>query len=252
MGYDNILYRKHEGIGTITINRPGVMNALSPALLSEIEAALHEAGKDKDVGVVVLTGAGRAFCAGVDLTSLGDRKLQRGRVGAILDDPARSVIDTIQSIGKVVIAAVNGYCLTGGLEIALGCDLIVASEEAKFGDTHARWGLRPSWGMSQRLLRTVGIFKAKELTFTADMITAQEAMRIGLVNMVVPGEKLEQTVTELAKKIMSNSLEALAACKYLYNRGALDTLQTGLKLEAESEFDISDTEQRLEKFRKKQ
>ena len=251
MVYENLIYEKEGGVAKITINRPKVMNALSPAVLSEMKAAIQESGRDDDVGVVVLTGAGRAFSAGVDLISLGDRKLERGRVGPILDDPARDVIDTIQSIPKVVIAMVNGYCITGAFEIVLGCDLIVASEEAKFGDTHARWGLRPSWGMSARLPRVIGVLKAKELSFTADMITAREAERIGLVNMVVPADKLEEAIQELAKKITANSLASLAAYKYLYNRGMRDTLDKSLELEVKSEFVIEDTEQRLEGFRKK-
>ena len=252
MAYQYLIYKKEGGIAKITLNRPEVMNAISPALLSEMKAALEEAGKDDEVGVVVLTGEGRAFSAGVDLKSLGDHRLDGGRVGPILDDPARDVIDTIQALPKVVIAMVNGYCFTGALEIVLGCDLIIASAEAKFGDTHTRWGLRPSWGMSQRLPWLVGVLKAKELSFTAEMITAQEAERIGLVNMVVPAEKLEETVRELAKKIMVNSLEAVAAYKYLYNRSLRDLLAKGLALEAKSEFVIKDTEDRLSQFRKKE
>jgi len=251
MEYENLIYEKGEGIAKITINRPRVMNALSAVLLAELKAAVEEAGGDDDVRVVVLTGAGRAFSAGVDLVSLGDRKLEAGGAGSILDDPARGVIDAIQTIPKVVIAAVNGYCLTGALEIVLGCDLVVASEEAKFGDTHTRWGLRPSWGMSQRLPRTIGLLKARELSFTAEMITGQEAERIGLANMTVPAEKLEEAVQQLASKIMANSPEAIAAYKQLYNQGWKDTLQKGLELEAKTKFVITDTEERVEKFRKK-
>jgi len=251
MEYEDLIYEKSGGIAKITINRPKVMNALSPAVLLELKAAVQEAGKDDEVRVVVLTGAGRAFSAGVDLVSLGDRKLERGGVGPILDDPARDLIETIQTVPKVVIAAVNGYCLTGALEIVLGCDLVIASEEARFGDTHTRWGLRPSWGMSQRLPRTVGLLKAKELSFTAEMVVAQDAERIGLANMTVPAEKLGDTVQQLASKIMANSPEAIAAYKYLYNQGMRDSLQKGLELEAKTEFVISDTEERVEKFRKK-
>lgn len=251
MQYENLIYEKGEVIAKITINRPKVMNALSAALIVELKAAVEEAGEDDDVRVVVLTGAGRAFSAGVDLVSLGDRKLEAGGVGSILDDPARDVIDTIQTIPKVVIAVVNGYCLTGALEIVLGCDLVVASEEAKFGDTHTRWGLRPSWGMSQRLPRTIGLLKAKELSFTAEMITGQEAERIGLANMTVPAEKLEEAVQQLVNKIIANSPEAIAAYKYLYNQGWKDTLRKGLELEAKTKFVIADTEERVEKFRKK-
>jgi len=251
MAYENVKYRKDGGIAWITIDRQGVMNALNPATLSELKVAVQDAGHDDSVGVVVITGAGRAFSTGVDLIALGDRKLERGRVGPVLDDPARELIDTIQALPKAVIAMVNGYCLTGALELVLACDLIVASEQARFGDTHGRWGFRPSWGMSQRLPRLVGIMKAKELSFTAEMITAQEAERIGLANMVVPAEKLEETVRGLAAKIMGNSPKTVAAIKYLYNQGMKDTLAKGLELEAKSEFDIADTEERLKGFRKK-
>ena len=251
MAYENLIYRKEGNVARITINRPEVMNALSPALLLEIKAATEEVGKDDDVGVVVLTGAGRAFSAGVDLISLGDRKLGKGAAGPLLDDPGRDVINAIQAMPKVVIAMVNGYCITGALEIVLGCDLVVASEEAKFGDTHACWGLQLGWGRSQRLPRTVGMLKAKELSFTAEMITGREAERIGLINMAVPAEKLEETVQELAKKITVNSWGSLAVYKYLYNQGMRDTLAKGLELEAKSAFEIADTEERIAKFRKK-
>ncbi len=251
MVYKNLIYEKKEGVAKVTLNRPSVMNALTPALLSEIKSAILEAAKDNEVKVIVLTGAGRAFSTGIDLTVLGERKLKRGRVGPLFDKPAKELIHTIQTVPKVVIAMVNGYCLTGALEIALVCDLIIASEEAKLGDTHARWGVRPSWGISQHLPFTVGILKAKELSFTADMITGREAERIGLVNMAVPAEKLEETVQELAKKIAANSLEAIAASKYLYNKGMEVMLKKGLEIEAKSEFDIKDTNQRLAKLRKK-
>jgi len=251
MAYENLIYEKKDGVARITINRPSVMNAITPTLLAEMKAAVLEAGRDSEIKVIVLTGAGRAFSAGVDLIALGDRKLERGKVGPILDDPARDLIETIQDVPKVVIAMVNGFCITGAMEIVLGCDLVVAAEEAKFGDTHARWGLRPTWGMSQRLPRAVGMLKAKELSFTADLITGKEAQQLGLINMAVPADKLEEAVQELVKKLTTNSMASLAAYKYLYNQGAKDTLKKGLELEAKSEFDIKDTEERLAKFRKK-
>ncbi len=251
MPYQYIIYTQEDGVAWLRLNRPEVLNAISPALLSEMKDALEKAGKDDEISVVVLTGEGRAFSAGVDLKSLGDRKLEGGRVGPVLDDPAREMLDIIQTMPKVVIAMVNGYCFTGALEIVLACDLIVAAEEAKLGDTHTRWGIRSSWGMSQRLPLMVGMLKAKELSFTADTITAREAERIGLVNMVVPGDKLEAAVKEVAQKILGNSREAIAACKYLYNRSQGDRLRAGLDLEASSEFTIGDTENRLGQFRKK-
>ena len=251
MKYDNIIYEKKEGIARITLNRPGAMNAITVELLKEIKDAILDASRDKGVKVIVLTGAGRAFSAGVDLKALGDRKLERGKVGDFMDSPARDLIDTIQSVPKVVIAVVNGYCFTGAIEIVLACDLVLASEEAKFGDTHAKWGLRPTWGMSQRLPRMVGILKAKELSFTADTIDAHEAERIGLVNKVVPKDRLEEALQELARKLISNSQQSLAAYKYLYNRGLQETLEKGLEMERNTEFDFDDTEERLAGFRKK-
>ena len=251
MSYKYLDYEIDEGIGKITINRPEVLNALSPALFEELIVAFEDAGKDDRVRVIVLTGAGRAFSAGVDLVALGESSLDGGRVGALLDDPARQLIHVMQTVPKVVIAAVNGHCFTGALELMLGCDLVVVANEARLGDTHAKFGLRPSWGMSQRLPRLIGLLKAKELSFTAGAITGEEAARIGLANMAVPAGELESRVQELAGKIMENSPEALAAAKYLFNEGAKGSLERGLDLEARSEFRIGDTEDRGRQFRKR-
>ena len=250
MGFETIIYRKESGIGRISINRPQAMNAITPAMLTELKTAVLDAGRDEDVKVIVLTGEGKAFCAGVDLKSLGDRRLIRGKVGDILDVPARELIQAIRGVPKVVIALVNGYCFTGALEIVLGCDLVIASEEAKMGDTHAKWGLRPTWGMSARLPRRVGFLKAKELSFTADAVSAKEAERIGLVNMAVPPEKLEEVLQSTAKKIIANSLQSIAAYKHLYNTNEAMSLDKSLELEFGSEFEISDTEERLGQFMK--
>ena len=163
---------------------------------------------------------------------------------------ARKTIEAIENLPKPVIAMVNGYCLTGALELAMGCDVIIASENAVFGDTHARWGLRPTWGLSQRLPRTVGVMKAKELSFTADMISAQEAERIGLINKVVPAEKLEEATKEMAEKMLSNSRGSIAAYKYLIDQGMKKDLATGLKLEAEAVIAIEDAQERLQSFGK--
>jgi enoyl-CoA hydratase/carnithine racemase len=156
----------------------------------------------------------------------------------------------MEKLPKPIIAMVNGFCLTGALEIAIGCDMIVASENAKFGDTHIRWGFRPTWGLSQKLPRALGIMKAKELSFTAEMISAEKAERIGLINRVVTAEELEPTVQALAEKIMNNSRDAIAAYKALINRGFRENLATALELEAETTFVISDTEERIKEFRK--
>jgi len=255
MSYANILYESKNGIVKITLNRPQILNALDGLTLVELKAAVDKAAKDDDVNVIVLTGAGRAFSAGVDLRvghkSSGDKFFGDGHVGSRMDNLARDLIKTIQTAPKVVIAMVNGYCLTGALELVLTCDLIIASEEAKFGDTHVRWGARPSWGMSQRLPRMIGLVKAKELSFTAEMISAHEAERLNLINRVVPAEQLEKTVQELTKKIMANSLESIAAYKQLYYLGMAGTLEQGLEIEAETPFEIKDSEKRVQKFRKR-
>jgi enoyl-CoA hydratase len=250
MAYETILYQTADGVGRITMNRPEAMNAITPAMLKELKAAVLAAAQAEEVRVVVLTGAGRAFCAGVDLKALGEVTLAGGKVGDILDIPARELIDAIRAVPKPVIALVNGFCFTGALEIMLACDLVIASEQAKIGDTHAKWGLRPTWGMSARLPRRVGFLKAKELSFTADAITAQEAERIDLINLAVPADKLEEALETMVKKIMASSPQSISAYKHLYNTNEAMTLDQSLALEFESEFQISDTDERLKGFKK--
>jgi enoyl-CoA hydratase len=248
MNFENIILEKRDGIARIILNRPEVLNALNVAILVEIRKALDVIQEDDSIGVVVLTGEGRAFSVGVDLKSIGGRKLGGGSVGEEINQAARSLIQAMEKLSKPIIAMVNGFCLTGALEIAIGCDMIVASENAKFGDTHVRWGFRPTWGLSQKLPRALGIIKAKELSFTAEMISAEEAERIGLINRVVTAEQLEPTVWALAEKIMNNSRDAIAAYKALINRGFRENLATALELEAETTFVISDTEERIKEF----
>jgi enoyl-CoA hydratase/carnithine racemase len=250
VAYETILYQAENGIGRIIFNRPQAMNAITPTMLKELKTAVLEAGNDKDAKVIVLTGSGKAFCAGVDLKALGDRKLTRGKVGDILDIPARDLINAIRTVPKVVIALVNGFAFTGALEILLACDLAIASEDAKIGDTHAKWGLRPTWGMSARLPRRVGFLKAKELSFTADAITGREAERIGLINQAVPADKLEEALQTMVKKIAANSPQSIAAYKSLYNDNESMTLDRSLQLEFSTEFQIDDTLNRLGGFKK--
>ena len=250
MEYETIVYTVETGIGRIMLNRPEVMNAITPTMLKELRDAVLEAGKDSKVKVIVLTGKGRAFCAGIDLKFLGSRKLERGRVGDIFDAPAHNLINAIRSVPKVVIALVNGFCITGGVELMLTCDLVIASEEAKFADTHAKWGLRPTWGMTARLPRRVGFLKAKELSFTAETISGKEAERIGLVNQAVPADRLEEALQTIARKIMDNSQQSIEAYKILYNSNETMTLEESLELEYKSEFNITDTEQRVKNFKK--
>ena len=248
MAFETIIYQCTEGVGRITLNRPQAMNAITPAMLKELKTAVLETGNDAEIKVIVLTGAGRAFCAGVDLKALGDQTLVNGMVGDILDLPARELIDAIRSVPKPVICMVNGFCFTGALEIMLACDIVIAAEDAKIGDTHAKWGLRPTWGMSARLPRRVGYLKAKELSFTAEAITGKDAERIGLINMAVPADKLEEAAQIMAKKIMGNSAQSIAAYKKLYNTNESMTLDRSLELESGSDFEITDSLERLSAF----
>lgn len=250
MEYSTIIYEKQDGIAKITLNRPEVLNAISPQVLMELEQVLKDIASDDTVGVVVLTGAGRAFSAGVDIKGMntdaqGDIVTTRKRL-------ALDVIEALENLDKPVIAAVNGYCLTGALELATACDLIIASESASFGDTHARWGLTPTWGGSQRLPRLIGAMKAKEMVFTCDMLTATEALQIGLVNKVVPAEKLDEAVQEMADKILANSRASIRIQKSLINRGLKLDYAAGLKMaEEESPGATDDSQSRLQSFRDK-
>ena len=248
MSYKQIIYEKSEGIGWITLNRPEAMNALTFDMISELKEAVSSAGKDKDVGVIVLTGAGKAFCAGMDLKALGSVKFDNGAIGSTYDVPCRAMIAEMRSAPKPVIGMINGACITGALEIAINCDIMIAAENAKFGDTHTRWGLRPSWGLSARFPRIVGIMKAKEYSFTGKIFSAGEAEQMGLVNRVVPADKLKEEVKVLAEAIMKNSAEAVAAMKYLYNNGMAMTMAEAEKLEFTTTFPIKDTHERLKEF----
>jgi len=236
-------------VATVVLDRPDALNALTPTLLEQLSAALDDASAEPDVAVIVLTGEGRAFSAGVDLKALGTRQLEGGRVGDFIDVPARAAIGRLVSVPQVVIAKVNGFCFTGALELALACDLVVAANEATFGDTHAKFGLRPTWGMSQRLVRAVGITRARWLSYTATRFSGLDAAAWGLAVGAVPREELDAAVDALAHSIAANSRGSLAAYKDLY-RQALDGGQAeGLDYEASTAYPIDDTDERLAGFR---
>jgi enoyl-CoA hydratase/carnithine racemase len=249
--YEQIIVDTADGVTTITLNRPDKMNAITPTMLDELNKALDTVAADSDVGVVILTGAGRAFSAGVDLVALGELKLEAGSIGSGMDAKARNAIKTIESMSKPVIAKVNGFCFTGALEIALSCDLLYAAQEAKFGDTHAKWGLRPTWGMSQRLPRAVGFRKARELSFTARTFTGTEAADMGMANEAVPAAELDLVVAKVAATIVPNSREAIAAYKDLYRAAANNSLIDGINYEQSTKYEINDTNNRLAEFTKK-
>ena len=246
----NLRVDRNGPLVTITLYRPDSLNALTRSLLVELGDLLKELADDDAVRVIVLTGAGRAFSSGVDLKDLGDLPIENGRVGDILDIPARRVIDLLTSMPKLAIAKVNGFCFTGALELALACDLIVAADEACFGDTHTKFGLRPSWGMSQRLIRAVGAARARELSYTARVFGGAEAAEWGIAICSVPLVELDATVEELVVQLLQNSSGSLAAYKDLYRR-ALDVgLDEGLHYESVTDYQIPDTADRVKAFRK--
>jgi len=246
---DDILLSRHGAIATITLNRPDALNAITPTMLHRLGDHLDGLADDTAVHVVVLTGAGRAFSAGVDLKALGDRELVDGKVGDILDLPARRVTELLSSMPAITVAKVNGFCFTGALELALACDVIIAAEEAKFGDTHAKFGLRPTWGMSQRLPRLIGMAAARELSLTARTFDGVEAHALGMVARVTPHTELDAATDELVASIAANSIGSLRAYKDLYRRALDLPIGEALAYEASIEYPISDTAERLAGFR---
>jgi enoyl-CoA hydratase/carnithine racemase len=247
--YETIQVQQESGVVTIAMNRTHALNAITTTMLTEMKQAIEEAAGDDAVGVVVLTGAGRAFSSGVDLKALGSLPLVNGAIGPVLDEPARALIRAIQAIPKVVIAKVNGYCFTGALELALACDLMIVAEEAKLGDTHAKWGLRPTWGMSARLPHAAGIRRARELSFTAATFSGSEAAAWGIANRAVPLAELDATVHELAATILANSRGSIAAYKALYDGGDGRSVAEAVAFEEESVFRIPDSNERVAGFR---
>ncbi len=249
MTYNEIQYDVVDAVATITLDRPEALNAITPTMLAELNTATDVAAADPSVRVVVLTGSGRAFSAGVDLKALGERELVNGKVGDILDLPARQLTTTLSTMAKPVIAAVNGFCFTGALELALACDVIITADEAKLGDTHAKWGLRPTWGMSQRLPALVGLARARYLSYTARNFTGTEAAEWGLAALSVPGDDLMITVASLADEMKENSSESFVAYKDLFNAAEALGLDDGLAYEADHDYPFSETDERLAGFR---
>jgi len=227
--------RADDGVATVTLNRPAQLNALTTKLRAGVVEALRALGADDAVGAVILTGAGRAFCAGVDLKELGGETKPSGdRPATIEAPPDLDMVGAIRASPVPVIAAVNGVAITGGFELALACDLIVAASTARFADTHARVGILPTWGLTQRLPRLIGINRAKELSFTGDFLDAQQAERWGLVNRVVEPDELLDTCRRLGAEIAASDARAVRGLKRIYDDGADGTFADGLAVEAAS------------------
>ncbi|MGB9779881.1 short-chain-enoyl-CoA hydratase [Caldanaerobacter sp.] len=230
MEYKNIDVKKEEGIATITISRPKALNALNTETLKELEKALKTLEEDEDAKVIVITGAGeKAFVAGADISEMKDMDSLKAKEFA---EFGQRVFRKIELMKKPVIAAINGYALGGGCELALACDIRIASRNAKFGQPEVGLGIIPGFGGTQRLPRIVGVSKAKELIYTGDMIDAEEALRIGLISKVVEQDKLLEEAYGIAKKIMSKGLVAISLAKEAINKGLEVDIDSGMKYEA--------------------
>lgn len=252
MSYKNIIYSAAEGIGVIKFNRPQVLNAINPELLAELEDSLKRIQQDQEIKVLVIAGEGdRAFAAGADIgtmenfTALNAKKFSQN---------GQRVLSLIECLPIPVIACVNGFALGGGTEIALACDFVYASENAKFGQPEINLGLIPGFGGTQRLPRLVGVSQALELCFTGRIISAKEALDIGLVNKVFPAENLWDETMKTAKIMASKSRVATMAIKSTIRKGVESDLGTGLIMESDGLalcFSASDGKEGIRAFLEK-
>jgi len=226
-----MIYEKSEGIATIILNRPEALNAFSREVVEEIIHALDDVRNDENVRVVVLTGAGeKAFSAGADIKSMIGMTVLKARELSLMGEKLCLALENLE---KPVIAALNGYAVGGGLEVAMSCDLRIASENARMGQTEINIGLIPGWGGTQRLTRLIGQTKAKELVFTGRMIDAKTAEQLGIINMVVPRDKFKETVRQFALELASKAPVAVRIAKALINKGADISLDSAVALERE-------------------
>ncbi|MFZ4719526.1 MAG: enoyl-CoA hydratase [Ilumatobacteraceae bacterium] len=213
---DVVLYEVSERIATITLNRPEARNALSSEVLRALPERMKQAEADPDVDVIILTGTDPAFCAGLDLKELGSSGANLSSTGADGSENADGVRGPFPPLTKPLIGAVNGVAVTGGFELALNCDFLVASERAKFGDTHARVGVMPGWGLAVLLPQAVGVRKAREMSWTGNFMLAEEALEFGLVNRVVAHDELIPVTRRLALDIIGNDQAGVRQMKATY------------------------------------
>ncbi|WP_082745515.1 enoyl-CoA hydratase [Erythrobacter sp. CCH5-A1] len=231
MSDDVILLDVDGAVATVTLNRPQAMNALNRALRKRLAEVMRAVDADDAVRAVILTGAGeRAFTAGLDLKELGSEEGALGSANAT--DPADNPVKAIELCAKPVIGAINGVAITGGFEVALACDVLVASTNARFADTHARVGIVPGWGLSQKLSRMIGISRAKELAFTGNFLDAETAHAWGLVNHVTAPEDLLPLARKLAADMATIDPAFLANYKRLIDDGYAASFGEGLAMEA--------------------
>lgn len=237
MSYHNIAVSREGSIGIIQLNRPTSLNALNFELVAELVNAFEEFDRDQEIRVVILTGSERAFAAGADLREMSEK----GPVDLILGRRFE-LWDRLRRISKPIIASVSGYCLGGGNELAMSCDIIIASETATFGQPEVNVGIMPGAGGTQRLIRAVGKYRAMEMILTGKSITAAEAYRIGLVNHVVPAESLMAETKKIANEIASKPPISVRAAKEAIVRAQDTTLEVGLDFERKSFYTLFATE----------
>jgi enoyl-CoA hydratase/carnithine racemase len=233
---DVLLIETRESIATVTLNRPHAMNALSGELRRALIEAFRAISVDREIGAVILTGAGRAFCAGLDLKELGGETGPRAATGGTIE-AGGDVTGAVEACPVPVIGAINGFAITGGFELALACDVLIASRDAKFADTHARVGILPGWGLSQKLPRLIGVGRAKELSLTGNFLSAERAEAWGLVNRVVEPRELMSVCRSLASDVLSCDAATIRAYKSLIDRGYGIPFADALKLEREASLE---------------
>jgi enoyl-CoA hydratase len=238
---DELVTRTDDGgCATLTLNRPDKLNALTPMLFVELRAHLDDLAADTTIGCVVLAGAGRSFCAGHDLGAIASAER------APSENFESETVDALEALAKPTIARLHGHCLTGGLELALACDILVAAESTTLGDTHGQWGLVPIWGMSVRLPERIGRSAARELMFTSRRVDAVRAKEIGLVDHCVADADLDTTVAQLTSSILANSRDTNSFVKQLIAGGANRTRDAALAWERSRPFGMpSDTVERM-------
>ncbi|AWK50590.1 crotonase [Clostridium beijerinckii] len=231
MELKNVILEKEGHLAIVTINRPKALNALNSETLKDLDTVLDDLEKDSNVYAVILTGAGeKSFVAGADIAEMKDLNEEQGKEFGILGN---NVFRRLEKLDKPVIAAISGFALGGGCELAMSCDIRIASEKAKFGQPEAGLGITPGFGGTQRLARIVGPGKAKELIYTCDIIKADEAYRIGLVNKIVALESLIDEAKAMANKIAANAPKAVKYCKDAIDRGMQVDIDTAILIEAE-------------------
>jgi len=227
----NVLYEKREHTALITVDRPDALNALNLDALKELDEAVETAENDDGVYVVIITGAGRSFVAGADVSQMKDFTANEGRA---FGSYGNKVFLKIENCSKPVIAAINGFALGGGCELAMACDIRIAGDKARFGQPEVTLGITPGFGGTQRLQRIVGASMAKELIFTGRQIKADEALSIGLVSRVVPGEELMDAAFSLANEIAQNAQVAVRQSKAAINNGMQCGIEAGLSYETQA------------------